>query len=246
MDSGIMKRLFDGAKEIALETLWPTRCAVCDLPGENVLCVDCERALVPVDACLACPRCGAPFGLMQCTECNDVMLRSAGMEELPPERMAHALVLDEAARRIVSAYKDGDERRLCAFIAERMARCVSPEQRREGFEVAFVPDSRDAFRRRGFDHSREIAEEFARMSGLALSDLFERPRSADQRELGRRQRIENMQGRLVVRKEAVVPRNVLVVDDVCTTGATIYAACTTLREAGAQRVHALTFAQVMD
>lgn len=246
MADGIAKRVLRNAAEVALELLWPTRCAVCDLPGDDVLCAECEGSLVPVDACLACPRCGAPYGIVQCTECNEVMLGSAGMDGLPVDSMAHALLLDDAARRIVSAYKDGDERRLVRKIAEWTSRYVSPSEVRDGYVVAYVPDSKEAFRRRGFDHSREIAEKLAGLVGLRCLDLFERPSSADQRELGRRQRIDNMRGRLHLKEGAAVPRRVLVVDDVCTTGATIYAACSALREAGAESVHALTFAQVLD
>lgn len=246
MAVGSVQRILHEAWEVALETLWPTRCAVCDLPGEHVLCEKCERALVPVDACKACPRCGAPYGQAQCTECNSVMLAAAGMERFPIDAMAHALVLDDAARRIISVYKDSDERRLCAVIAERMARLVTPEERREGYAVAYIPDSREAYRRRGFDHAQEIARELAGLCGLECVDAFERPKSADQRKLGRHDRIQNMQGRLLVREGFPVPEKVIVVDDVCTTGATIYAACTALRDAGASSIHAITFAQVMD
>ena len=246
MVAGNVQRFLHEAWEVALETLWPTRCAVCDLPGERVLCERCESALVPVDVCRACPRCGAPFGQVQCTECNAVMLAAAGMERFPIDRMAHALVFDDAARRIVSVYKDSDERRLRAMIAERMARLVSLEERSEGYAIAYIPDSRKAYRRRGFDHGHEIAHELAELCDLECIDAFERPRSADQRKLGRHDRIQNMQGRLRVREGLRVPGKVIVVDDVCTTGATIYAACAALRDAGATSIHAITFAQVMD
>ena len=241
-----MHRLLHAAWEVALETLWPTRCAVCDLPGERVLCARCEEKLASIDSCKACPRCGAPYGLTQCTECNDVMLNAAGIDHFPLDAMAHALVLDEAARRIVSVYKDSDERRLCSFIAERMARLVSPEEIQASYAITYIPDSREAFRRRGFDHGQELAAEMAQLCRLPCIDAFERPRSADQRKLGRYDRIKNMQGQLQVRSGLEVPEKLIVVDDVCTTGATIYAACTALREAGATSIHAITFAQVME
>lgn len=50
-----------GAAEALAETVWPTRCAVCDAPGEP-LCEHCRTALRYVDWWRACPRCGAPFG----------------------------------------------------------------------------------------------------------------------------------------------------------------------------------------
>ena len=63
--------------EALLETLWPTRCAVCDTPGE-VLCAPCSLNLSHIDWWRACPRCGAPFGRVQCSECNPVMLGATG------------------------------------------------------------------------------------------------------------------------------------------------------------------------
>lgn len=231
---------------MVLETLWPTRCAVCDAPGEKVLCDECESQLLPVDSCEACPVCGAPYGRIQCTECNDVVLKAAGADEFPMEGMEHALVLDDAARRIVSIYKDADERRLCGVIASFMARYVSPELRREGYVVTFVPDTKEAFRRRGFDHSREIATEVASLCGMECVQLLRRPKSTDQRKLGRRERILNMKERMNVMDGVDVPERILLVDDVCTTGATLFSATLALKGAGAQHVRALTFGQVLD
>lgn len=231
---------------IALETLWPTRCAVCDIPGEAVLCERCRQALKDIDECLACPKCGAPYGRTQCTECNDVMLASSGIEQLPFSRMSHAVVLDEAARKVIATYKDSDERRLAQPIAQLMAQHVSPDLKREGFRITYIPDTNAAYRRRGFDHGLELAQELASVCKMECLSLFERPKSSDQRQLTRSERIANMQGIMNVREGVDVPPKLLLADDVCTTGATIYSACTALLSAGAQEVQALTFAQVMD
>ena len=123
---GMIVRAAGLAKEAALETLWPTRCALCDVPGE-LICKDCRSVLAFIDANDACPRCGAPFGCRQCTECNDTMLTAAGREGLPVTAMASVLLADEGARRIVTTYKDGNERRL----APEMARLI-PSSRRNG------------------------------------------------------------------------------------------------------------------
>ena len=56
-------------QSIALELVWPTRCAICDAPGVLV-CDTCKQALRFWDPWLACATCGAPFGFVQCCECN--------------------------------------------------------------------------------------------------------------------------------------------------------------------------------
>ncbi|MBQ1559106.1 MAG: hypothetical protein IIZ69_13600, partial [Pseudomonas sp.] len=60
-----LARFWGGAQEL----LWPTRCVVCDLPGE-LLCERCRSRLPWIEQRFACPVCGAPFGELTCTECK--------------------------------------------------------------------------------------------------------------------------------------------------------------------------------
>ncbi len=230
------------AKEAVLETLWPTRCAVCDVPGE-LICKGCRSALMFIDVNDACPRCGAPFGRCQCTECNDTMLTAADREDLPVTAMASVLLADEGARRIVTVYKDGNERRLAPEIARLMARFIPPEWSQA--HLTYIPATKAALRKRGFDHAELLARELANLTSMDGSVLLDRPKSADQRRFDRRGRQRNMEGRLSVRPGVPMPANVLLLDDVCTTGATLFAAADRLLEAGAHEVYALTFAKVL-
>ncbi len=239
---GMIVRAAGLAKEAALETLWPTRCALCDVPGE-LICKDCRSVLAFIDANDACPRCGAPFGCRQCTECNDTMLTAAGREGLPVTAMASVLLADEGARRIVTTYKDGNERRLAPEMAQLMAPFIPPEWSQA--HLTYIPATKAALRKRGFDHAELLTRELANLTGMAGSALLDRPKSADQRRFDRRGRQRNMDGCLSVRPRASVPTNVLLIDDVCTTGATVFAAADRLLEAGAHQVYVLTFAKVL-
>ena len=71
----------EAAAQAVAETLWPTRCAICDEPGE-LLCERCKSELPFIDLWRACPICGAPWGHTQCTECNPVMLAATGREKV--------------------------------------------------------------------------------------------------------------------------------------------------------------------
>ena len=128
-----------------------------------------------------------------------------------------------------------------------MAACVPPEWVRQHPVVVPVPASARALRSRGFDHGRDLSLALAERLGLPCQDLFERPQAKDQRKLTGSQRAQNMQGGFRLRARgpcSPLPGTVLLADDVCTTGATLFSAAEALRSAGVRRVYAVTFARV--
>ncbi|MFR6014677.1 MAG: ComF family protein [Eggerthella lenta] len=232
-----------GAAEAIAETLWPTRCAVCDTPGE-VLCAPCSLNLSHIDWWRACPRCGAPFGRVQCSECNDVLMSVAGRDEPPFDACTSAVAFDDAAARIVRTWKDAGERRLAGAMATLMAPMAPPSWLADHPCIVPVPATAAARRRRGFDHGEELAQALADRLGLAVAPVLARPRSRDQRALARRDRLANMEGRFIPLPGASAFPSVILVDDVYTTGATLFAATDAVRVAGAATVRCLTFARV--
>lgn len=245
MESLIDKALVYGAAaaEAFSEALWPTRCVVCDMPGD-VLCDRCRLQLPYLDWWRACPVCGAPHGRTQCTECNRVMLARVGQERPPFDACASTMLFESGAARIVRAYKDQGERRLAGEMAIMMANTIHPLWARDSAAIVAIPATAKAVRLRGFDHMEEIAQRLADALGLPTARILARPKSVDQRALGRSERFVNLEGRFHVLPGATVPSALLLVDDVYTTGATLFAASEALRVAGAQRIHCLTFARV--
>lgn len=228
-----------------METLWTTRCAICDAPGD-ILCDACRAKLRFVDACKACPTCGAPYGSTQCTECNSTMMASLGRTQLPMDSMAHCIILDNDSRRIITSFKDQGEQRLAHVIAGYIARFINPDWIAEGACITFIPATKAAVRKRGFDHIQLIAGELATLTGLRVEPVFARPASLDQRKLSRRRRVENMGNTICLMPDRAVPHACILVDDICTTGSTLFAASDALKAAGCAKVYAVTFGRVLD
>ncbi len=214
------------------ELIFPTRCSGCELPGA-VLCDACRAALPRIDRGGACPRCGAPFGVLTCTECwNREWAFSA------------ALALGEFERplsRVVVLHKDAGERRLALVLGMLLAETVAAEWPGWAETVAFVPATRAAVKRRGFDHGRAIAEALAAELGVGLSATLGRRDARDQRSLGRVARAANAAGTFTAAGE--VRGRVLLTDDVFTTGATLDAAAAVLLECGADEVRVAAVAR---
>lgn len=226
--------------EAIAETLWPTRCAVCDTPGA-VLCEECSASLPYIDWWRACRKCGSPYGYVQCDVCNPVTLGRIGREALPYAGCASAVEFEPVGGRIVHVYKDLGEQRLASAMAESMCRVVPPSW---GFDtVTFVPATVTAVRRRGFDHAELLAREIGERLELPVQQTLERPKTRDQRNLTGLERVENLAGSFTATGDLSGQR-FLLVDDVYTTGATMCASTDALLVQGAEEVYCLTFARV--
>lgn len=160
--------------------------------------------------------------------------------------MAHALILDERSRRIITTYKDKGERRLADPITDMMLRQIDPDWLDGAGTTTFIPDTLGAVRRRGFDHGAELARMLSHKLGSEMIEAFERPESTDQRRLGRTERFRNMEEVLHVRETAALSPTMLLIDDICTTGSTLFAAADALKRAGVATVFAVTFARAVD
>ena len=214
-----------------LELLLPQRCVVCGTGGRQ-LCAGCREELPRLEPPL-CARCGAPtaWPVERCRECAGRRLAFATARA--------AVGYDQAARRLVHAWKERGLRRLAAEVAQIVTeRLPLPAVD----ALAFVPSDRGRRLERGHNPAERLARELAAAWELPCLPLLERTR-------GGRQRGSSAAERRTVRgafsPNGRSPRRVAVIDDVYTTGATAAAAATALRKAGARHVEAIAFARAL-
>ncbi len=100
-------------------------------------------------------------------------------------------------------------------------------------------------RQRGYNQSALLSRELGRRLGLPVVDAVCRVRQTqDQIGLARRQRQDNVKGAFACpQPELASARNLLLVDDVCTTGSTMVACAEPLLRAGAASVWGLVVAR---
>jgi predicted amidophosphoribosyltransferase len=214
-----------------LDLLLPQRCLVCGSGGAQ-LCAPCRDELPRLEPPL-CARCGAPtaWPVERCRECAGRRLGFASARA--------AVGYDEAARRLVHAWKERGLRRLSAPAAELVAERLSPP---EVDALTFVPSDRGRRLERGHNPAERLARELAAAWDLPCLTLLERTRGGRQRGSSAAER-RTVRG--AFRATGAAPRSVAVVDDVYTTGATAAAVATVLRAAGARRVEAIAFARAL-
>ncbi|MEX2195016.1 MAG: double zinc ribbon domain-containing protein [Thermoleophilaceae bacterium] len=193
-----------------------------------------------------CAACGAWAARTEplCPDCR------AGLRWLPPEPVfcgALALWAPVAyagpARALVRGLKFGGVTRAAVAMAAQIA-ANAPPALLDADVLAPVPLHPARLRRRGFNQAARIAAELGRRASLPVWDGLERAGPAGtQVGRGRAERLAGIAGTLAVRAGAEVPRSVVIVDDVVTTGATLSACAAALRAAGARRMTAVAYAR---
>jgi ComF family protein len=107
--------------------------------------------------------------------------------------------------------------------------------------ITSVPLHPKRFRERGYNQAELLARQLARMTDTLYFTTLTRTRAtADQIGLDGTQRRANVAGAFAADASHVCGKNVLLVDDVCTTGATLDACAVALFVAGASAVYGLT------
>jgi ComF family protein len=239
--------------------LFPSDCRICGTPLVKIsrlpVCQECLDAMPAVEGgvCAICGErlfspyavTGAP-GEPRCGLCRRV--------EPPFARAAAYGSYESGLRELIHLLKYGGVRPAANVLGRMLAEAIAtlePEFRADPLAVIPVPLHRTKLRQRGFNQAELIARAALKLSEpggcLRLCTALERKReTASQIGLTSHQRRENLRGAFgISQPELVKGREVLVVDDVYTTGATVSECARVLRRAGATKVWVATVARTL-
>lgn len=228
-----------------LDLLMPPQCIACKAPTQSALghCADCWGDL-PANDGARCQQCDHPLPGQWQLEA----LCLACLHQPPAFQRARAPYLyDGASRQTVLALKGGREP-YAAPMAGAMLR-AGADLIRPGMVVVPVPLHRTRLFRRGFNQAAALATRIAAASRTQLlPDTLRRVRATPpSKGLSRAARQANVRGAFHIHprhRQRVAGHDVLLVDDVMTSGATASACARILRRAGAASVTVLVYARV--
>jgi len=109
--------------------------------------------------------------------------------------------------------------------------------------VVPVPTIAAHIRERGYDHTKLIAKRIARRRKLRMQTALIRVTTTKQRDASRKDRLKQAKAAFAANGHIDETANYLIIDDVVTTGATMYYAAQTLQAAGAQHIWVATIAR---
>ena len=243
--SSIASHAFDAA----LALVYPQPCAVCGQSVESrhdgVACGRCwdEAPLFTGDETL-CWKCGA-LSLAKVSHDRRETVR-CGRCETDEFTAARACGLYEGALRSSIL-----ELKRQPHVARRVAHLMYDVQQREPLNQAEmiipVPLHHDRERERGFNQACVLARELSRLCGLPVDEYSVIRRIHTERHragMDAKARRQSVTNAFTVRHaDSVSGKRVLLIDDVFTTGATVSACASVLKDAGAEEVFVLTVAK---
>jgi ComF family protein len=187
--------------------------------------------LVCVRGCVGCGEQGGDI----CPACSArLRISSCGPRPRGIDRVVAACAYEGAGRALVLRLKVGAAKSAAQPLVGAMRRAAVKAGGLRG-TVTWVPGKPGDMRRRGFDHAELLATQLSADIGLPCRRLLDRRRiPLDQAALSASERRANLAGAF---RADFSPPEVVLVDDVVTTGATAEACARALRAGGARAVH---------
>lgn len=242
-------------------TVFPQACLLCGAPlgfappGGVPVCPDCDRAILPISGA-RCEKCSQPLTSEQglCMRCRT--------REFAFDAAFSLFRYDGAVRDLIAQYKFRGNRRLSGLFARHLA--VACRERYSGIPIVPVPARPSGKRKRGWDHVEAILECLVRFHRIPALHLLVRKNGAQQKSLDFSGRMSNLNGLIamsrawrtsqptagfqpssaaeILRSPRALPRSVVLLDDIFTTGATASECSRVLRSAGVESIQVLTIA----
>ena len=230
--------------ENILDFLYPPSCYGCGAPliANFLLCYKCNEQLKPTNYSL-CAVCEQPIlpGEISCS------VHSEATDEEPVLFVRPITEFNDVVRRCLHGLKYQGRADIGEYLGNILGRLVRDDPLFKDFDVLVpIPIHKVRRRERGYNQSEILGERIAHFTKIIYrNDIAERVRwTKSQTTLGKDERKTNVAGVFRIRRpELIRGNNVLIVDDVVTTGATTKSLAYELRRAGAKKIGVICVAK---
>lgn len=235
--------IFSKIKEKLINSFYPKHikciCCKCELSTQNVydLCDNCFKTL-PYIKTHFCQKCGLQFekdGTGTCLNCK--------ANNFYFELARSCLNFDDKVVPLIHRFKYARYK----FLAEPLAYLLFDTLLLQDWKIdliCYTPLFIKREKERGYNQSRELANYLSKLSHIPIFHDIERIRDTPtQTKLSRTQRQENVKDCFTVTNRKIIKdMNILLIDDVFTTGSTTNEISKELKKYGANKIYVLTVA----
>ena len=230
MYQSLIKPLFADVKTFVLDTLFPVSCLSCGQEG-TFICVDCKMLLKTLEhqRCIVCQK-PTPFGLT-----HPGCLTAHGADGLVSfydyrDKKMSKIIIAGKYNFIPSSYEILGE-----IIAHKLRTGFTSLLQASNYQLTPIPLHSSRKRWRGFNQAEVLCQKISKELSMSLADsLIRHKATRTQKDLKKEARLKNVAETFKLKKNADVHgKNIILVDDVTTTGATLQEAAKLLKRSGA-------------
>ena len=221
---------------MALDLLFPRWCIGCGREGDFI-CPSCLKSLPRIMPPI-CPRCGQP-------QSSAILCRSCVGWQAEIDGIRSPFRFDGVIRQAIHELKYRNLRAIAGLFAQWLNDYLTTNPM-PGEVLVAVPLHRKRLRERGYNQSNLLAQELGKLAHLPVVDdclIRERHALPQARTATVDERRSNVAGAFSCRNQRLKGKQVLLIDDVATSGATLDACARALKEAGATSVWGLVLAR---
>lgn len=199
-----------------------------------------------------CPFCDTiiPFDEYFCSGCGEAFTPPPKKEEHPYlDDLVAVTSYDSVSRPFVMEMKNNNNGYALSAASSMIFKRIEQEELLSDVDViTFIPMRKRDIRKRGYNQTKLIAKEISGLSRLPCRRLIDKIKDTEeQKKLSAEERRKNVKGvfSYCSNQYDIKGKNVLIIDDVCTTGSTLSEAARILRDEGAKKVFAAVFAKTV-
>jgi len=225
-----------------IDLLFPKICFVCDIRLKNkekILCSDCKDSLQFLSE--VCEICGSPENPSDCPVCN--------FNKFVFDKARSVFIFSKSIQNLIHELKYNEMKRIAKYLRGYVSEYLHLFQPFDKVDIiAPVPLHKVKMRARGFNQAEFLSKEISKhVNWLHIPNLLLRNRFTDtQTKLNRKQRQKNVSNAFTLNpKFEIQNKNILIVDDVFTTGATVNSICKLLKKNHAGKIYVLTIARAL-
>lgn len=196
-------------------------------PSEN-LCFVCKTRFEKIEK----------FVCRDCRDNLEILNKEILMHSVYIEKSYYSLMYNRLMREIIRDFKFHGKSYLYKPLGEIMVNTYK-EVGIKGDAIFFIPSHKRKEAKRGFNQSELLAKYISKSIKIPIShnNLIKTKHTRDQNKLDRIERLLNLKNSFKIRNsQSVIDKNIILIDDIITTGSTMEEVAKTLVEAGANQI----------
>ena len=232
----------------SLNTIFPVKCVCCKKisaksDSEDILCGTC-REILQKEAARNCKKCNNPPYLCQCKKVKYI-------DKIVFPYFYSGSILVQA----IFAVKKANLYYINDFFAKDMYNSLKlcDKINLDGIDIITnAPRKQDSIKLYGYNQTEALAKIISKYAGISYAPVIEASKLYDteQKSLGKNERALNVKNKFTVTKkirkntDILKNKNILIIDDVATTGSTLSECARVMKNTGANSIYALCAASV--